>query len=671
MAPTHLIDPNAHTTLVSFLDEYHVLEHQPRLALMLQSINLDHPNALDVHLWTALREETSRFQAFHQEYPFPVAIPGSLSDRTYDLGLRQKADGQPVTLDDDELQRSGILPGPTGEGKTTLLHHVVRGARAGGAHVVIIDPKGDAQQLAASDDDFLILAPDLALNILARDASLTETEFTTLLVDVGANTLYAGEDYKQVMSRVYHQTLTKRCATMRDVVNAIRALPSKGETYKFRDAQRGAEERHQRLIDRYPGLHTPGAPGLSALFERSIYVPLTHLTETEDFLITLLVRRLFHYHEQHRGTGLRHLITVDEGVLSFRHRADTITGRASLSSLQGMGREMGISFYVSTNALRLTDEGLRSNVYLTAAFRPANGDDATHLKRALALNDAQTEYLSTMPRGEIILKIGRIPYPIVATFDVLPMTRDDNAYEHARHRTNDYLATLAATEEVTTQQPALPAPPRPTLAAGRELPQRIALNANEEKLLRFIGDHKVVLTTECALHPQLLTRAKKKLLTLGLITEERITARAGRGGQANALALTPAACAWLGLAQGGAGTGGLQHQYLVRKLLDAIPGAQREVSLAGKRVDVLFTYTDEHAWIARAAKIALNTGDHVAIEVEVSDPAKTGASNIAKNLAAGVTHTILAVLPQQRERTHATLAGALVVNVFDLLKERA
>ncbi|HEX6640982.1 MAG TPA: hypothetical protein VF215_07700, partial [Thermoanaerobaculia bacterium] len=447
---------------------------------------------------------------------------------------------------------------------------------------------------------FLILTPQLALNLLDRDESLSLNEFVTLLVDGGAATLYAREDYKQVMSKVYQRVLTNPRATMHDVITAIRALPSKGETYKYRDAQRGAEERHQRLITRYPGLHTGGAPGLDALYERSIYLPLTHMTETEDFLVTYLIRRLFHYHEEHRGTGLRHLVAVDEGVLSFRHRADTISGRASLSSLQGMGREMGISFYVSTNALRLTDESLRSNVYLTAAFRPANGDDANHLKRALSLNDAQTEYVSAMPRGEVVLKIGRIAHPVLAVFDPLPKLTDDQAYLRAQERTREFLArTAAAREEVTGQRPALPAPPRLLPAAGHpelSLNTRIALNMNEEKLLRFIGEHRVVLTTECALHPATPDPCEEKAATLGIITEAKITARAGRGGQANALALATAGCQWLRLPPGGAG-GGLQHQYLVRTLIEAIPGAAREASLAGKRVDILFSYTDAHAWI--------------------------------------------------------------------------
>jgi hypothetical protein len=323
-------------------------------------------------------------------------------------------------------------------------------------------------------------------------------------------------------------------------------------------------------------------------------------------------------------------------------------------------------------------------VYLTAAFRPANGENANDLKRARPLNTAQTEYVSAMPRGEVAVRIGRIPHPVLALFDPLPKVTDDGAYLRAQERTRDFLVRTAAVREgVTGQRPALPAPPRLYPAAGHpELPlntTRIALNTHEEKLLRFIGEHKVVLTTECDLHPQLLIRAKKKLLTLGLITETRITARAGRGGQANALALTATGCQWLRRTPGGAGGGGLQHQYLVRKLIECIPGAQREVSLGGKRVDILFTYTDEHAWLATIdPAIALNIGEHVAIEVEVSDPTKTAPSNVEKNAAAGVRRTIIAVLPGERERTNASLAQrvellatSIVVNVFDLLNEHA
>jgi hypothetical protein len=96
--------------------------------------------------------------------------------------------------------------------------------------------------------------------------------------------------------------------------------------------------------------------------------------------------------------------------------------------------------------------------------------------------------------------------------------------------------------------------------------------------------------------------------------------------------------------------------------------------LAGKRVDVLFRYAEEHAWIATVTGIAPNIGDCVAIEVEVSDPAKTAPSN-EKNTAAGVRLTLIAVLPGARDRTSDALAHltphAIVLNVFDLLRRES
>jgi hypothetical protein len=233
---------------------------------------------------------------------------------------------------------------------------------------------------------------------------------------------------------------------------------------------------------------------------------------------------------------------------------------------------------------------------------------------------------------------------------------------------------------VTGQQPALPAPPR-HLPAAEEPAPKIALNTNERGLLTLIATKGVALTNESPLHPEQLRRAKAKLRTLGYLREERIISHDGRGGSAIALALTDTGHIAAGTTPGGLGGGGLQHQYLVRKLLERTNGSQREVSLGGKRVDILFTYTEEHEWLSTIDPlIALNTGDHVAIEVEVSDPTKTAPSNIEKNAAAGVRLTIVAVLPTQVEHTSEALrtqltaellATTTVVNVFHLIKDHA
>lgn len=297
------IDRRQHEALLAGVERFHLDAH-PELAgtvAALKQLDITSTNRADLLIWTAVQEKLAPYETFHATYPYPVAPPGVLDGRAITTGLCQEADGQAITLDIDEFGRSGLLPGPTGEGKSTLAITLCRAARQV-VRVFVIDPKKDDgfRALVARDDDFLILEPSTPLNLLAPDDSLSITEHKALLVDVGAMTLFGGEDYKAVMTLAYDNAFAKHAEpTQVDVVNEIKLLQSKGETYKFRDAQRGAQLRHQRIIDRYTGWHTSGGAPLAALFERSIYFPLTTVTEVEDFLITYLLRRLFHFRQRH------------------------------------------------------------------------------------------------------------------------------------------------------------------------------------------------------------------------------------------------------------------------------------------------------------------------------------------------------------------------------------
>jgi len=368
-----------------------------------------------------------------------------------------------------------------------------------------------------------------------------------------------------------------------------------------------------------------------------------------------------------------HLVIADEGRGPFAEDANTIKGHSTLSELQGTGRSADVSFYVLTNALTLTDRGLRSNIFLTAAFRPANGEDAKLLQRTLALSDEQAAYLDRMPRGEVVVKLGGAP-AFLATFDPLPDTFDTNAYERSRERTRNILLAkrrAPAAREGMTGQPA-PAHPSPSAshAVAAPLLKIIALNTHAEALLRYCAQHGVILTTEAfrdlELHPQAGTRAKKQLLDLALIEEERITIRRGRGG--TAVAIRPTTSGYHRTRVKGHGTRGgdsIQHEYLVRALAKRISGARIDALAGSKACDVLIPYNAaNHQRLAAVLGIAPRDGEIIEIEVEVSDPERTAPRNIARTDHAGIAHTIIATMTPLRR----TPPGAIVVDVFELLE---
>jgi len=292
---TTTIDDRSWTDTLRFITAYDLASHSHELASLLLLIDgARHSNGTRFAIRRVM-EIVAAYRAFHQEYPFRVVRAELLQRGNIHTGLRQKADGTELTLSDEDFSLSGLLPGPTGVGKSTVARHLATGALTAGHHVIIIDRKPDAgfRALAASHRDVFIIDPEMPLNLLRRDASLTETEHVSQLVEAGADTLYGAEDYRQIMNTAYHRAFARdEHATMIDVIEEIRRLPNKGETYKFRDAQRGAELRHTRFIERYPGLCTRGGAAPSVLFEHSLYLPLP-MTNTELFLTTYLLRRLF------------------------------------------------------------------------------------------------------------------------------------------------------------------------------------------------------------------------------------------------------------------------------------------------------------------------------------------------------------------------------------------
>jgi hypothetical protein len=283
----------ARETLRSIM-EHNLAAHNAELRGLLLVIDSPHETLGKRSATRRIEEIVAPFRAFHQEYPLSVLPRDLLQRGPVRTGLRQKADDTELSLSYEDLSLSAILPGPTGVGKSTAARHVAYGARSAGVQLIIIDPKPERgfRALAASDPDFLIIDRDAPFNLIGRDESLSVDEQIALEVETGADALYAAEDYRQIMNPAYRNAHAHHTnPTMRDVVEEIRKLQSKGETYKFRDAQRGAELRHTRLIERYPGMCTSGGAPPSALFEYSLYLPLP-MSNIEVFIITYLLRRL-------------------------------------------------------------------------------------------------------------------------------------------------------------------------------------------------------------------------------------------------------------------------------------------------------------------------------------------------------------------------------------------
>jgi hypothetical protein len=113
----------------------------------------------------------------------------------------------------------------------------------------------------------------------------------------------------------------------------------------------------------------------------------------------------------------------------------------------------------------------------------------------------------------------------------------------------------------------------------------------------------------------------------------------------------------------------------VFELSRRIPGSTIEEYLGAKPVDLCVSFNTElHEPFYRAITLLtgktphLEDGDIIAVEIEISAPSRSGLRNAAKNTAAGVALTILAVADREPDRLALNLPpNAIVVDVYALL----
>jgi hypothetical protein len=678
-------------------EEYDLLQHDPELLAALRGINPERPTSIDQKvLEHVVKPKLEAYRAFHKEYPFVVAPVGVLDQGVVRVAT-QFADGTPLMLGEHELSHTGII-GRTGAGKSSFLGPLVEYALQH-ARVIDLDLKHDRPWVQLHPGTIRIDSTT-PIALLARDEHLTPSEQARLIVSDYLEVFWGAAGQSGAILKPLEELLSTNSApSLSDWQEAIRRGPKT-------EAARTAIDRFDAIRLEYPGIFHAGDEHIPirTVHDSSLYdAPTSGLTPATRFVLWHLVHRRFValLKAGHRDR-LHTLIVLDEGDKSLTKRQTTVTGTPSLPiQMITQGREVGMSTALCSTSAAELDPVVRANLFLKVILPLGDGQEVTEISKALRLTPAQTEYVAKrLTRGTAILSYPTWKHPVLATF--APFTRAKTLAPEELQEINEREAArcprTAAAREAMASHPApalvsAPSPP-PTVAAVVEQapPKRIRkserqgpLTAIEQRLVDYIAANGVVLTTECqhdlTLHPQQVARATTKCLTLGLTTRATIRCRRGHGGSGVAHALTPAGLALATTKQlRTTGNGGHQHAFLATRIARAIPNAQLELSLNGKSIDVVIAYDKSaHAPLIKSigAPIALNDGDLIAIEVEVSSPAKTLASNVRKNTAVGIAYNIIAVLPNtlaSAKKIVKTLDAALrarvtVVDALELLNQ--
>ena len=611
------------------------------------------------------------------------------------------------------------------------------GELADGINAWILGLKDDEAHIAVSHDNFLLMHPNLDFSPLAPVGFLSEEEQHTTLVSVFVNTFYLAEHGTQVLHAALTtnkprsldelRAAVMKLATPRDTYSRRDAINGVVQRLERFCARYPGIARSTRGISfdtlAQHSLYFPVTTLRDA--EDFLWTLLVHY---------LFAKKR---HEQHRSLTHTLVLDEGLSSWGTQKRHTTIGGAPLLSSLATMTREFGIGFLVTTTTPSMTDPLIKSNAATQIALNLNAAVDAQEVSKTFGLDAEQTKFLTTkLSRGQAILKLGdgwrepillTIPPPThsktvtpedmqrlqdrtdavarrytnaralsaitnrpVAPLDERALSIRTGTFDAISTTPTDVSLSETTPEEERIADAAFDAMP-PTPAQKRPRPGKkdtgSRLSLHETVLLKEIAVAGSILVAaayrRAALHFQAGDRSKKRLLALGLITQTRVITRAGRGGTGICLEPTSAAFPQLGLKPVHATRGGdsAQHRFLVRRLHD-LTGAVIEMSIAGKSADLYLPHSTTTAAFMQTIKektqafgeTTPGTMTGVAIEVECSDPAKTGPENVRRNHEAGIALTILAVLHLTKTLSAIERAipedlrpHVLIIDVLDLI----
>ncbi|HTD83286.1 MAG TPA: hypothetical protein VK648_05780 [Gemmatimonadaceae bacterium] len=673
---------------------YALDEHFPRIRQLLNRLDRS-GRERDLR---ELRDVITPHVTYHErEYPFAVAPSGTFSG-DFSLHARQVADQRPLSIHSSLLAGHAMAVGRSGAGKTTLAQTLAREAYDHNLSVVTIDAKDDAAYFLTAYPATLLIGPSTPIPVLEVPSWLSRAEYKRLITKVLRRTWWGGQGTDQVggesMDVAYR---THDHPSIEDWRNSLLGLRHKGDTYNRVDRIDATAAKLAQLIDRYPGIgKTPAGSGLhlDLLCTSSMYFGFRIHTEVEDFLTTWLLELRLAHHRAQNIRALDTLTLIDESVLLLHE--NTITETASIAPTFPLLREFGIACLTTTNNYRSLPDAVKSNTTTHCVLAMSDAREQRAVCDTIGLDTNQREYLATkLAPGTFILKTaGEWQFPVLTKFDEVRTAKhiSPNEWRAAEERTNQHARTappvhLAPREECeSTGQPT----PSQTTAPSASPPSRVApvventtppntrkaaLNKHCAAVMHDVDEHHLTLTTPCFHRCNVRLsegdRAKTLLTNIGFLESHRVRTGAGRGKTGSALRLTPAGWAWLGRKPPkGTRGAGVQHEFVVHELARRIPRSTIETLGA----DLVIAYnTAEHQQLQnalqtlKAGTIALNDGDLVALECEVSAASKTAPCNVARD--AGFALTIIATMAETEklQRTFAETDRVMVVDVLRLL----
>ncbi|HPR64224.1 MAG TPA: hypothetical protein PK014_08375 [Thermoanaerobaculia bacterium] len=661
-----------YTWAESFLQKWRIDLSNPRLCRTLLSIDKENPQEVDFKTLQWLIQQLKPFYDYFESptgYPVIVAPPGTFKGRIH-IG-NQVGNNMPLFVEPLQCVRNMTFTGPVGTGKTTILHNVQDQLLTSGVKILALDIKDDMLYQLKRWPKMLLLSGKSKLPMLQKPEWLSINDFISLLAENWKKTMYSGEIQAGLLTRALDMVFKEqRYPCWNDVKTQLDSfLNWKGRTMGVTDGIYGLLNRLRQLETQFPEpFHCRRGVSWETLFSNSLVMNAQQLTSSISFLFLLFINLLFTRQRAHADRdNLSYLIYTDEGYqLWSKLQKKNIYETSHFSELQSLLREFSCGVCLSSVNLSHLDPISLSTTNIFVVLGATSGEEVRMVQQTLNLEKHQLPAVSRLQLGMGLLNVKDggwndavlFKFPHRKQFDKRVSFSDRESFEQ---RINQLIPAdkpapniLPRTQESARGEHADPSPKTSITEKERKLLEAVVMKIQPStSSYRDAGIE----------HNQVGHRLKQSMVAKGLLKEQRIIGRAGRGGWFTALQPTQKAIQTFGLKRPKLTRGGdsLQHQYLCQEYAALIPGAKVDFKLGDKSMDLFFLYKDtlhrtlfknlilnSHPLTKTPLKFPEDDG-YCCIEIEVSS-SNNALCNVEKDHDAGACFIIEAVMPSHVDK---------------------
>lgn len=553
-----------------------------------------------------------------------------------------------------------LITGQSRIGKTTAIYLIISGL-AKTKKFLIIDFKRDYRGLVRMVEDVLVLrCSDLKLNPLAPPPFVQPREWMQIFSDLFSQAfglLHGSNFYLQEkvdeLYRIYG--VYEGSGIYPSLFDLAELLESKGASSRVsKDYQERVKNRVKETV-RTLGTAADcslGYPLEELLLKNNVVLELDGLSRALSiFLVNYLLYWIFTYriNASERGGKVKNIIVVDEAKRIFDKNLEKlpVEGIPIITTLTSQIGEFNVGLIVGEQTPSMLTDGIKANVGTTISFRLSNGKDIQEMAKAMNLTKEEREYLSKLEVGEAVVRTIGADEPFLMKVPDISAMIEKNISNEELSFSKRPLLQYPTTDRVSLSE-----------LLGTIKSERRSLSADELIFLVDVVNHLnlsfTARTKGLNMTNYMTNRIKKGLLEKGLIREESIKLKSGRGKPELFLELTPDGFKILGVKHRHQGKGGLFHRLSQELISDYYRkrnwAVEKEKLIEGRLIDVVVVGPDNKA---------------IPIEVE------TGQSNYLKtvefNLA--VFGVVMVVTPAE-EKTKETIERNILRNLEENNRKR-